>query len=87
MKVKSLLAFVSVVSLVAVNAAVAASKHSSRHARHAPRGPAIVTTVPAYAPARMIEVRPGIFISSYDCYTDEGYGRLRSCSAGGRDDR
>jgi hypothetical protein len=30
---------------------------------------------------RMIEVRPGLWISSYDCVTDDGNGRYRSCSA------
>ena len=30
---------------------------------------------------RMIKVRPGLWISSYDCVTDDGYGRYRSCSA------
>ena len=30
-------------------------------------------------PARMIEVRPGVWISSYGCITDEGYGRYNSC--------
>jgi hypothetical protein len=32
---------------------------------------------------RMIEVRPGLWISSWDCITDEGQGRWRPCSAGG----
>lgn len=30
-------------------------------------------------PARMIEVRPGLWISSYGCVTDEGYGRYGPC--------
>ena len=30
-------------------------------------------------PARMIEVKPGVWISSYGCITDEGYGRYNSC--------
>jgi hypothetical protein len=38
--------------------------------------------------ARMIEVKPGLWISSYGCVTDEGYGRYNSCditdSGGGR---
>ena len=36
----------------------------------------------AFGPARMIEVRPGLFVSSYDCVTDDGYGRYRLCSQG-----
>ena len=38
-------------------------------------------------PARMIEVKPGVWISSYGCITDEGYGRYNSCDitdSGGR---
>jgi hypothetical protein len=31
-------------------------------------------------PPRMIEIRPGYWISSYGCVTDEGQGRLRDCS-------
>ena len=30
-------------------------------------------------PARMIEVRPGVWVSSYGCVTDDGYGRLSPC--------
>ena len=30
-------------------------------------------------PARMIEVKPGYWISSYGCVHDEGYGRLTPC--------
>jgi len=33
-------------------------------------------------PPRMIEVRPGFWISSWSCVTDDGYGRLRDCAAG-----
>ncbi len=29
--------------------------------------------------ARMIEVKPGRWVSSYGCITDEGYGRYNSC--------
>ena len=39
-------------------------------------------------PARMIEVKPGLWISSYGCITDDGYGRFLPCditdSGGGR---
>ena len=30
-------------------------------------------------PARMIEVRPGYWISSYGCAQDAGYGRFTPC--------
>jgi hypothetical protein len=30
-------------------------------------------------PARMIEVQPGVWVSSYGCITDDGYGRRLPC--------
>lgn len=27
----------------------------------------------------LVELRKGWWVSSYECFTDEGYGRLRSC--------
>jgi hypothetical protein len=69
---------VSVLSLVTIDAACAGAKHR----RHA--APAAVARAQSFEPARMIEVRPGVIISSYDCITDEGYGRWRRCSDGKR---
>jgi len=36
----------------------------------------------SFEPPRMIEARPGVWISTYDCITDDGYGRWFPCSAG-----
>lgn len=59
------------------------AKHRKWHARHAP---AAYQSNPFYGvkqePARMIEVKPGLYISSYGCVTDEGYGRYRPCGSG-----
>jgi hypothetical protein len=66
----------SVLALVTVDSALA--KHY-RHAR-VPAGPAAVDVHSSFGPARIIQVRPGVFISSYDCITDDGYGRWRPCS-------
>ena len=30
-------------------------------------------------PARMIEVKPGYWMSSYGCVIDDGYGRITPC--------
>ena len=61
----------------AVGSASESDAHQRRHSH------ASMRQEPAYAssfePARMIEVRPGLFISSYDCITDEGQGRWRPC--------
>jgi len=63
---------------------VAAAAHSpnlnGRHARPANEVGAS-TTPRAFEPPRMIEVRPGWWISTYDCVSDEGQGRWRPCSA------
>ena len=59
------------------------SAAQSRYDRHKPRHPPVaVAPGGAFGPARMIEVRPGLFVSSYDCVTDDGYGRYRLCSQG-----
>ena len=65
----------SVLSLATIDVAYAGMKH--RHHRGAP---AAVAWAPSFEPARMIEVRPGLIISSYDCFTDEGYGRYSPCN-------
>jgi hypothetical protein len=69
---------VSVLSLAMIDVAYATAKH-----RHwgAP-APVLVERAPSFAPARMIEVRPGLIISSYGCFTDEGYGRYSPCGGG-----
>ena len=67
----------SLLALATVDTAYAGAKH--RH--HGPRHVGVAPES-SFAPARMIEVRPGLIISSYDCIIDEGYGRLRPCSAG-----
>ena len=33
----------------------------------------------AQQPARMIEVKPGYWMSSYGCVIDDGYGRIKPC--------
>jgi hypothetical protein len=48
--------------------------------RHAPGSVAPRSSVES---ARMYEARPGVWISTYDCITDDGYGRWRKCSDGG----
>jgi hypothetical protein len=69
-----------VLSLATIDAACATAKH--RH--HIWRAPVAVARAPSFGSARMIEVRPGVIISSYDCITDDGYGRWRPCSDGCR---
>ena len=68
-------------------AADAADAKSKQRKRIAP--PVAAQQAPAFhqQPARMIEVQPGLWISSYGCVTDDGYGRRLPCDitdSGGR---
>ena len=56
--------------------AEAASKRHKRAMNEAP-----VAGTPAFRqePPRMYEVRPGYWISTWGCFTDDGYGRISSC--------
>jgi len=36
-------------------------------------------------PARMVQLPNGRWVSSYGCYTDEGFGRYRECGIGDHD--
>jgi hypothetical protein len=83
MKSQWSMAVASILALASFDAAFAGSKHRHAGVRHRGWAPVAVAPSPAFAPARMIEVRPGLFISTYDCVTDQGYGRLVPCNAGG----
>ena len=68
------------IALAFVIAALAgpADAKSKRQARRA-AAPAAAPGFSGTAPARMIEVRPGLWVSSYGCVQDEGYGRYTPC--------
>jgi hypothetical protein len=79
---KLLVGLISILSSMSIAVAAASPAHSRRHIDHA--GPdAAMGRARSFEPPRMIEVRPGWWISTYDCITDEGQGRWRPCSAGG----
>ena len=72
----------SVLALATIDGSLASAKHRHHGARHAVRDtPVSVAPGSSFEPARMIEVRPGVIISTYDCITDDGYGRWRPCSS------
>jgi len=81
--IRLLLALTAALALAAPAASAAAKHH--RYVGH-PRAPAVAGNLPgagsSFAPPRMIEARPGVFISSYGCITDEGYGRWTYCGQG-----
>jgi hypothetical protein len=62
---------------------VASTSLGQAHVRHVPRhGHRIdAGTASSFAPARMIEVRPGLWVGSYQCITDLDRGG-RDCSSG-----
>ena len=71
----------SMIAVVAIDTGDATAK-KRRHSARAAAGS--VAPPPSWSgPPRMYEARPGVWISTWDCITDEGYGRWRPCSAGG----
>ena len=53
--------------------------NKQKHAKPAPVTEQWRASGFAQQPARMIELKPGYWISSYGCVQDEGYGRLTPC--------
>jgi hypothetical protein len=76
---KSLAMFLAI-ALVVPALAVPAEAAKKRHKRITKRAPVTISQ-PAFhqAPPRMIEISPGYWVSTWGCYTDDGYGRYRSC--------
>ena len=66
-----------------------ASAASAKRHRHHVRAPAPPDAVWSFAsryeePAHFVRLPNGLVVSSYQCFTDEGYGRYRPCDAGRR---
>ena len=82
MNIKSLLIAVPLCLALGATAFAGSAKHK-RHVRPAPPAERPFSMLNLLnddrAPAHMVEVRPGLWISSYGCVTDEGYGRYSSC--------
>jgi hypothetical protein len=69
---------VAAFALVALPATDTDAKQK-RHARAAKADTSATRYGNSQGPARMIEVRPGLWISSYGCIADDGYGRYTPC--------
>jgi hypothetical protein len=69
-------AAVAIALLLASTSTGLAHAPQARHARPHASAPAR-----SFAPARMIEVRPGLWVGSYQCITDLDRGG-RDCSSG-----
>ena len=70
--------------LLAATAGNATTKHHARGVARASAAPPPIQRPMLDEPAHMVEVRPGVIISSYGCITDDGYGRWLPCGAGKR---
>jgi hypothetical protein len=62
-----------------LTAAASGTQAAPTHARHA--RPHAGAAASSFAPARMIEVRPGLWVGSYQCIVDIDRGG-RDCSSG-----
>jgi len=69
-------AFVAALLVASTAAAPAGVRHGTRHAR-----PHAGASASSFAPARMIEARPGLWVGSYQCVVDIERGG-RDCSSG-----
>jgi hypothetical protein len=73
---KTMATVVAVLLVASAAAAQARVHHATRHAR-----PYAGVSESSFAPARMIEVRPGLWVGSYQCIVDLDRGG-RDCSSG-----
>jgi hypothetical protein len=73
---KTTAAIVAALLIASIAAAPARVRHAPRYAR-----PYAGLQMPSTAPARMIEVRPGLWVGSYQCVVDLDRGG-RDCSSG-----
>ena len=67
------------IAIALLLASTSAGLAHAAHARHA--RPHASAPSQSFAPARMIEVRPGLWVGSYQCITDLDRGG-RNCSSG-----
>ena len=79
MTLKSLGTLCCVFVIAAISSPADAARKDKRVVKRAPPGAHFEPPIARQNPARMIEVRPGQWISSWGCYTDEGYGRIGTC--------
>ena len=84
MNTKTILVSLAAAFIIASSATSADAKRAKHH--HPAKNPAKSARVQSHAiagfhrePARMIEIKPGLWISSYGCITDDGYGRFLPC--------
>lgn len=83
MKYRCLLTAAVVASLAMTQAGFA---ETSKGKRQLPvRHPAPALGISSMDPPRMIEIRPGYWVSSWGCVMEDSQGRLMDCSTSGND--
>lgn len=78
MIVRTLVAALAIASIVITAAAAEPAKVKRKRVIHA-QPTALWPGASSMAPARMIEVRPGYWVSSYGCVFEDAQGRLLDC--------
>ena len=77
-------ALLAILCACVLDAAHAATKHRARAAARATAATAAsLERTPTGGPARMIEIEPGVFVSTFDCISDDGRGHRRPCHGSG----
>ena len=80
MTLKSLMTLCCAFAIAAISCpADAAEATAKRHKRAMQQAPVAGTPTFRQEPPRMYEVRRGHWISTWGCFTDEGYGRIGTC--------
>jgi hypothetical protein len=73
------IALAGCVALLLTSFAEAKEAKRQKHVKPAPVAEPWRANAFAQQPARMIQVRPGYWMSSYGCVIDNGYGRITPC--------
>jgi hypothetical protein len=74
----------AIIAVIAIGSGtlVLGGESTAHPPRHVPTPTAqAYSRSPSFEPAKIIEVRPGVFISSFGCITDVGQGRWTRCDA------
>jgi hypothetical protein len=76
--------FVALAALLVTATAADAKRHRKPVVAPAPAGDIGPYSSRWDQPAHFVRLPNGLIVSSYECFTDEGYGRYLACGAGRR---
>jgi len=66
-----------------LTATVASAAKRHKHRAYGPYAPVATAPAPYWRDPYMVPAKPGYWISSWGCVTDEGGGRVKPCETGG----